>query len=783
MLKSQFLSAVVVSALLAFWGGVAMPQSLNAPFKQVEVEPGDTLRGIAQTHLNDPDLWPQILHVNGIASVAELRPGLILQLPVEQVAAADGALGTALVAIQDATAQGAQLFAPTEIGSAIENRDEAVERRLDGAWSDVVQFSSTATTLATQALTISLTQRDRAAEALLTDVHGAVEGRTPAQTAWTGRDASDVLVEFERVRTLSASTAQITFRDLSRLRLNPNSNATIQTMRSDPLTGSEVTKVNLVEGDFYALLNQISDRTDFEIEVGGLSTTTNSTDFWVQNDQTGARFANYDEASLQVGEGENALTLGQNEGAVINRDGSSQVTDVLERAALLLPGQGETVFGRSAGLEWQGTTDAAGYWLEVASDPAFNEMQISEWGIRETTFEAVGLDQGRFHWRIAALDGFGLPGGWSQARDFELISDSTPPFLAVLSPAEGALLASAAFQVTGETEPEVQLAVNGVAVMQDAMGRFTVDLQAVEGANEVLLEAVDAAGNRTERRLPVVYRPSATSSIMLSETHARNTSGAILTRTTSLALRATTDASEGLSLRVTDAVGTLVVRSVVEAGGAIAVTLPASEAAQTYLLDILSPLGVVEGQVQFSVLQDATPPMIGFETPPPQASALDAVTVSGIVPDAISLTLDGAPVDLDTEGRFITELVLAAGNNQFSLVAEDIVGNVALRQVNIALDREAPQVLAATVSRAAGETGQIVITAEASDNVGLRPVARFELSIGARIETGFLRCDQAANACRAALPEQAGDLRLTAVEISDYAGNTTRFLPPASAQE
>ncbi len=335
---------------------------------------------------------------------------------------------------------------------------------------------------------------------MLTDVHGAVEGRTPAQTAWTGRGVSDVLIEFERVRTLSASTAQITFRDLSRLRLNPNSNATIQTMRSDPLTGGEMTKVNLVEGDFYALLNQLSDRTEFEIEVGGLATSTDSTDFWVQSDRTGARFANYDEAALQVGEGENALTLGQNEGAVVGRDGSTQITGVLDRATLLLPDQGETVFGRSAELQWDGTPDAAGYWLEVATDPAFNEMQISEWGIRETTFEAVGLDQGRFYWRIAALDGFGLPGGWSNARDFELISDSTPPFLAVLSPAEGALLASSAFQVTGETEPEVQLAVNGVAVMQDAMGRFTVDLQAVPGANEVLLEAVDAAGNRTERR-------------------------------------------------------------------------------------------------------------------------------------------------------------------------------------------------------------------------------------------------------------------------------------------
>ncbi len=165
MLKTSFLFAVAFAAAVAGLGTPSLSQSLNAPFKQIEVQPGDTLRGIAQTHLNDPDLWPQILDINGIVSVAELRPGLVLLLPVEQVAAADGALSTALVAIQDANAQGAQLFAPTEIGTAIENRDEAVERRLDGAWSDVVQFSSAATGLATQALGISLAQRDRAAEA------------------------------------------------------------------------------------------------------------------------------------------------------------------------------------------------------------------------------------------------------------------------------------------------------------------------------------------------------------------------------------------------------------------------------------------------------------------------------------------------------------------------------------------------------------------------------------------------------------------------------------------
>jgi hypothetical protein len=193
----------------------------------------------------------------------------VLQVPVQQVAAADEALAFSLAAIQNATAEGARIFAPVEIGNAIENRDTAVERRETGAWDEVVSFAGVAVEFADKALAISLAQRDQAAEAIVSDAQGSVQGRSPDQPSWSARAAEDVLVEFERVRTLSASTAQVTFRDLSRLRLNPNSNATIQRMRSDPLTGGEVTKVSLVNGDFYALLNQLGDRTTFEVDVPG----------------------------------------------------------------------------------------------------------------------------------------------------------------------------------------------------------------------------------------------------------------------------------------------------------------------------------------------------------------------------------------------------------------------------------------------------------------------------------------------------------------------------------
>jgi hypothetical protein len=267
---------------------------LDAPLEVVRYGKDDTIRGFVGKHPGDPDLWPLVLSLNDIASPAELRPGMDLRLPVRQVMAADDALLVSLNAIQTATAEGARVFAPDEIGQALENRDTAIIRRTDGKWRKVARFASISANFANIARDISIALRDIAAEAVVSDVQGDVEGRSPAEPSWTDRELNDVLVEFERLRTLSASSTQVTFRDQSRLRLNANSNATIQRMRSDPLTGVEVTKVSLVNGDFYALLNQLSDKITFEIEVPGLETTTNSADFWIKNDQTGTRFVNYD---------------------------------------------------------------------------------------------------------------------------------------------------------------------------------------------------------------------------------------------------------------------------------------------------------------------------------------------------------------------------------------------------------------------------------------------------------------------------------------------------------
>ena len=330
------LSAVGGAVALVLAASLVRAAPVQGPLETVVFGAGDTIRSVAERYLNDADLWPQILELSGVGSPADLRPGTELRVPVQQVAAADEALAFSLVAIQKATAEGARIFAPVEIGSAIESRDTAVGHREVGEWDEVVRYAGVAVDHADLALEISLAQRERAAEAIVSDAQGSVEGRTPDQPRWSPRDAQDVLVEFERVRTLSASTAQVTFRDLSRLRLNPNSNATIQRMRSDPLTGGEVTKVSLVSGDFYALLNQLGDRTTFEVEVPGIETETQSADFWVKHDGQESRFTNYDAPALEITRGGETISIGENEGALVPEFGRRRA----DRGARQRPARG-----------------------------------------------------------------------------------------------------------------------------------------------------------------------------------------------------------------------------------------------------------------------------------------------------------------------------------------------------------------------------------------------------------------------------------------------------------
>ncbi|PKP63730.1 MAG: hypothetical protein CVT86_04470, partial [Alphaproteobacteria bacterium HGW-Alphaproteobacteria-8] len=495
------------STLLLTVASAAAAPVVEGPLTEVRFEIGDTIRSVAERHLKDPDLWPQILELSGVASVTDLRPGVVLRVPEVQVASADAALAGALYAIQAANAEGAQVFAPLEIATAISLRDEAISHRKQGEWAPTTQKATRSKVQADEALSLSLSARDREAEAVMSDAHGAVEGRRPAEPRWSDRGLRDILVEAEEVRTLSASTAQVTFRDLSRLRLNPNSNALIQTMRSDPLTGAERTSVNLVNGDFYALLGGLSARDVFDVAAPGIESASVSRDFWIGHDDGASRIANYDSEALTLQAKGETIALGRNEGAVVPMGaGRTERVDVLGAPRLSEPADGRRQTNRAITLGWAVVEGAAGYWLEVAEDVEFGRMKVSEWGLSATAHRVEALQPGAYHWRVSALDALGLPGERSLSRAFEVARDDTPPFLTILDPPEGAILRETPVIVRGESEAEAVLRVDGRYVAIRDNGAFETQIAPHAGEVALMFEVIDEAGNATQRTRTFRYR-------------------------------------------------------------------------------------------------------------------------------------------------------------------------------------------------------------------------------------------------------------------------------------
>jgi len=764
------LAPVLCAVLVAVAAISATAQSrddLNAPLETVVFGPQDTLRGVVGQYLNDPDLWPYVLELNAISSPAAVVPGTELQMPVKQVRAADAALAQSLAAIQRANAEGAQVFAPQEIGEAVANHETAIERRDVGAWVEVVDFSDIATLLAMEALEISIAQRDRSAEAVVSDVQGSVEGRAPQEPRWSNRGLNDVLVEFERVRTLSDSTTQVTFRDLSRLRLNANSNATIQRMRSDPLTGTEVTKVSLVNGDFYALLNQLSDKNAFEVDVPGVETTTNSSDFWVKNDASGARFVNYDEPELQVTDGTQTIEIGENEGLVLSSRGAERA-EVLDAPQLLAPALDAILYDGFAPLGWSAFEGAEAYWVEVAIDPGFNQMQVSEWGVRGTSFDTTPLPPRRYHWRVAALDRLGLPGQWSVPQSFTLRVDETPPFLTLLAPGDGEIVTRPTVEIFGASEPEAQVTLNGAPLTLGTDGSFILETTLRPGPNVLTLRAVDPAGNESATAQSVIYRPAAQVEISFAPSIPRQGT-ALATRSEELAVFAASTAAQGAEVLVQSG-GSEVLRTFVGAAGAISFSVPAAETTTGYTVAVLGPTGLIEGREDFEVIRDTTPPETTLDAPLPRATDLDEVTLSGTAGDATELTVNGARIEL-SNGTFSTVLTLAQGQNAFDLVATDAVGNVQATRLQTLFDIDPPEVLSVEFGRPNGSDGPIELTVVATDASGLRQAAPYLVQIGGAEREGFMRCDAGTGICRASLPPEPGALELIEVVIEDYAGN------------
>lgn len=769
----------------AVFGGlapVALVLAMAAPIAgaetiEVRLEPNQTVRQLSERYLGDPDLWPEILKASDVASVAQLSQGQRLRIPVDLIAAAERALARCADQIRLANLAGAQLFAPDEIGRAIGLYDRALGRRVERAWSDAKELALESHSEAAKALVLSEERRDEAAEALLSDKNGWVEAQKPKDLAWNDVQLRAILIEQEKVRTLSESTAQLTFRDASRLRLNANSNAIIQQMRYDPLTRHEEAKVSLVEGDFYALLASDSERTSFAVDIPEAKARIESGDFWVSSGDSGAKFTNYDDRPVAVATGSETVVLGRNEGLVLSAKGKAgEKRDVLDAPSLSAPANDDIAYKPSVDLAWAGPEGAGGYWLEIGADQSFDTMLTSEFGLQKPAFHTDPLPPGDYYWRVSALDAFGLPGERSAPWRFTVVIDKVAPFLRIDAPDEGAIERDATIEIRGETEPGATVSVNGHPVEVTAAGRFAGPVTAGEGDNRVEVVATDPAGNITRLQRRFSFMPDRSEAVVLDASIPRDPAGRLLAAgdTVSLAGRA----KPASRIDVVGADGTPRGSTASDPAGRFALNIGLGADEEALSIVVTAPSGFRSAH-KIDVAVDRQRPTITLSEELPRLTASETLFVKGRVAKAdAALLINGSGVGLK-DGAFDEIVSLHVGDNPIELVATDALGNTDVARFTVTLDKDPPRLVAAKLIPETGETGaHAAIEIRASDASGLAATALATVGYGSGSADTVLRFNRAAQAYQGSLPVPRGELRSAAVrtvELTDAAGNRQSY--------
>lgn len=122
------------------------------------------------------------------------------------------------------------------------------------------------------------------------------------------------------------------------------------------------------------------------------------------------------------------------------------------------------------------------------------------------SFPNVTLQQGNNILKVKAKQN-NNESDYSQATT--VLYKNSQPNLTVSSPSDGQSFSKdqSTISVSGKTDPDVKVTVNDFWAIIDANGNYSYNLHLQNGDNQIKVDALDSAGNKTEKTLKVTYSP------------------------------------------------------------------------------------------------------------------------------------------------------------------------------------------------------------------------------------------------------------------------------------
>lgn len=129
------------------------------------------------------------------------------------------------------------------------------------------------------------------------------------------------------------------------------------------------------------------------------------------------------------------------------------------------------------------------------------DLTTAEFSVRK-----IAIDKGLNQLKVRYIKG-NKTSPFSEIYEVSYIADK--PELEVSNPSDGATFTKADknITVTGTTNAENTVTVNSFRAIVDSSGKFTYQLNLNDGDNQLIIEAQNSAGSKTQKNIKVTYTP------------------------------------------------------------------------------------------------------------------------------------------------------------------------------------------------------------------------------------------------------------------------------------
>ncbi len=339
-------------------------------------------------------------------------------------------------------------------------------------------------------------------------LEGRVQVQRSGQGDWEPAHQRMPLFNGDFVRTGRDGSAEILFADGAYYRIAPGS--LLEIHHRGPTGDEGQGAVRMVVGR----LNVYTSSSPSTVATEGAETEidrASRVEVDVDQDDQGTRVAAFQGRAVVRGSAGSTVEVGARQMVAATAAGALTDRSTIPRPPVTLGPTNNAGFelsrDRVVELSWRRAGAASAIHLQVSRSKHFftDVLDIDAPGLERDSARLRPVHPGTYFWRVATVESPTVRSEWSPAQRFRVLSaarartteDTVPPMLEVAPPQQLGHM----FIVEGRTEADAVVDINGEGVATDGEGRFRKALELrSEGWNDLVISAVDPAGNRTEHR-------------------------------------------------------------------------------------------------------------------------------------------------------------------------------------------------------------------------------------------------------------------------------------------